>query len=120
VLAEAEVRPHRVRGWLRRADDPAFWARAGEVCRLYLDPPAGTVLVSIDEKTGIQAKTRRCPDIPLRPGRAARREFEYVRHGTVSIIAAMDVATGQVVTRQGAPSLRHHLLSVSSRYDGTS
>jgi transposase len=100
VLADAEVRPHRVRGWLRRADDPAFWTRAGEVCRLYLDPPAGTVLVSIDEKTGIQAKTRRYPEIPLRPGRAARREFEYVRHGTVSIIAAMDVATGQVLTRR--------------------
>jgi transposase len=100
VLADAEVRPHRVRGWLRRVDDPAFWTRAGEVCRLYLDPPAGTVLVSIDEKTGIQAKTRRHPEIPLRPGHAARREFEYVRHGTVSIIAAMDVATGHVLTRR--------------------
>jgi len=100
VLADAEVRPHKVRGWLRRADDPAFWARAGEVCRLYLDPPAGTVLVSVDEKTGIQAKTRRFPEIPLRPGHAARREFEYVRHGTVSVIAAMDVATGEVVTRR--------------------
>jgi transposase len=100
VLAEAEVRPHLVRGWLRRADDPAFWARAGEVCRLYLAPPAGTVLVSVDEKTGIQAKTRKHPEIPLRPGRAARREFEYVRHGTVSIVAAMDVATGEVVTER--------------------
>jgi transposase len=100
VLADAEVRPHKVRGWLRRADDPAFWTRAGEVCRLYLHPPAGTVLVSIDEKTGIQAKTRKYPEIPMRPGRAARREFEYVRHGTVSIIAAMDVATGEVVTRR--------------------
>lgn len=100
VLVEAEVRPHRVRGWLRRADDPAFWTRAGQVCRLYLDPPAGTVLVSIDEKTGIQAKTRKYPEIGLRPGRAARREFEYVRHGTVSIIAAMDVATGYVLTER--------------------
>lgn len=98
VLTEAEVRPHRVRGWLRRAEDPTFWTRAGQVCRLYRDPPAGTVLVSIDEKTGIQVKTRKHPEIPLRPGRAARREFEYVRHGTVSIIAAMDVATGQVIT----------------------
>ncbi|MDN5861366.1 MAG: IS630 family transposase, partial [Pseudonocardia sp.] len=98
VLSEAQVRPHRVRGWLRRADDPMFWTRAGQVCRLYLDPPAGTVLISIDEKTGIQAKTRKYPEIPLQRGRAARREFEYIRHGTVSIIAAMDVATGQVIT----------------------
>ena len=94
VLGEAKVRPHKVRGWLNRADDPAFWTRAGQVCRLYLDPPPGTVLISVDEKTGIQAKSRKHPEIPARPGRDARREFEYVRHGTVSIIAAMNVATG--------------------------
>ena len=58
VLAGAKVRPHKVRGWLNRADDPSFWLRAGQVCRLYLDPPPGTVLISIDEKTGIQAKCR--------------------------------------------------------------
>jgi transposase len=100
VLADAHVRPHKVRGWLNRADDRAFWARAGAVCRLYLHPEPGTVLISVDEKTGIQAKTRIRPDVPARPGQDARREFEYRRHGTVSIIAAMNVATGQVVTRR--------------------
>jgi hypothetical protein len=55
------------KGWLNRADDPAFWARAGAACRLYLDPPPGTVLVSIDEKTSIQARSRTRPDIPGRP-----------------------------------------------------
>jgi transposase len=100
VLAEAKVRPHKVRGWLSRADDPSFWIRAGQVCRLYLDPPPGTVLISIDEKTGIQAKSRRHPVIPARPGRDARREFEYVRHGTVSIIAAMNVTAGEVIAER--------------------
>ena len=100
VLAEADVRPHKVRGWLNRADDPSFWLRAGQVCRLYLDPPPGTVLISVDEKTGIQAKSRKHPEIPGRPGRDARREFEYVRHGTVSILAAMNVATGQVIAER--------------------
>ena len=100
VLAEAKVRPHKVRGWLNRADDPSFWIRAGQVCRLYLDPPPGTVLISIDEKTGIQAKSRRHPVIPTRPGRNARREFEYVRHGTVSIIAAMNVTAGEVIAER--------------------
>lgn len=51
ALAEAKVRPHRVRGWLNRADDDAFWSQAGAVCRLYLDVPPGTLLVSVDEKT---------------------------------------------------------------------
>jgi transposase len=100
VLAEAKVRPHKVRGWLNRADDPSFWIRAGQVCRLYLNPPPGTVLISIDEKTGIQAKSRKHPQVPARPGRDARREFEYIRHGTISIIAAMNVATGEVIAER--------------------
>jgi transposase len=100
VLAEARVRPHKVRGWLNRADDPGFWLRAGQVCRLYLNPPPGTVLISIDEKTGIQAKSRKHPQIPARPGQDTRREFEYVRHGTISIIAAMKVTTGQVIAER--------------------
>ncbi|MGH3198588.1 MAG: IS630 family transposase [Streptosporangiaceae bacterium] len=61
-------------------------------------PPPGTVVICIDEKTGIQAKYRRYPQRPPTPGRPARREFEYVRNGTVSIIAALHVATGQVAT----------------------
>src|SRR6266704_1765133 len=100
VLAEARVRPHKVRGWLNRADDPSFWIRAGAVCRLYLNPPPGTVLISVDEKTGIQAKSRKHPQLPARAGRDARREFEYVRHGTVSIIAAMNVTTGEVIAER--------------------
>ncbi len=100
VLAGAHVRPHKVRGWLSRADDPAFRARAGAVCRLCLAPPPGTVLISIDEKTGIQAKSRTHPEIPCRPGRDARRESGYVRHGTVSIVAAMNVAAGEVIAQR--------------------
>jgi hypothetical protein len=80
VLAEAKVRPHKVRGWLRGADDPGFWVRAGQVCRLYLNPPPGTVLISLDEKTAMQARSRKHPAIPLQPGRDARREFEYARY----------------------------------------
>lgn len=100
ILAQAKVRPHKVRGWLNRADDPAFWVQAGQVCTLYLSPQPGTLLLSVDEKTGIQARSRKYPGAPARPGRDARREFEYVRHGTVSIIAAMNVATGQVITER--------------------
>src|ERR1017187_3585608 len=100
VLGEARVRPHKVRGWLNRADDPSFWLRAGQVCRLYLNSPPGTVLISVDEKTGIQAKSRKHPQIPARPGQDARREFEYVRHGTISIIAAMNVTTGEVIAER--------------------
>ena len=69
------------------------------MCEVYLRPPPGTVVICIDEKTGIQAKYRKYPEQPAAPGRLARREFEYVRNGTVSIIAALHVATGQVITK---------------------
>lgn len=96
ILAADDVKPHRVEGWLTRKDTPEFWERAADVCGLYLSPPDNAVVLSIDEKTGIQAKSRKYPTQPLRPGRPARREFEYVRHGTASLMAAMDVATGKV------------------------
>jgi transposase len=96
ILAEADIKPHKVRGWLNRPDDPAFFTRAQQICRLYQHIPADTVLLSVDEKTGIQAKSRKHPTRPVARGRPARREFEYVRHGTVSLLAAMNVATGTV------------------------
>jgi transposase len=96
ILAEADLKPHKVRGWLNRPDDPEFFTRAQTICRLYQNIPADTVLLSLDEKTGIQAKSRKHPTRRARPGRPTRREFEYVRHGTVSLMAAMNVATGQV------------------------
>jgi len=86
-----------VRGWLNRRDNDQFWAQAAAVCELYLRPPRNSVVICIDEKTGIQAKNRVRRERRAAPGRAARREFEYVRNGTVSIIAALHVATGQVI-----------------------
>lgn len=100
ILADLDLKPHRVRGWLTRRADPNFFARASEVCDLYLHPPAGSIVVCIDEKTAIGARSRKHPEQPARPGRVARREFEYVRHGTVSIMAALYVHTGEVVTER--------------------
>ena len=100
ILADLDLKPHRVRGWLTRRPDPDFFARAAEVCDQYLRPPAGSIVICIDEKTAIGARHRKHPEQPARPGRVARREFEYVRHGTVSIIAALYVHTGQIITER--------------------
>jgi transposase len=99
ILAGLDLAPHRVRGWLNRRDDGQFWAQAAAVCDIYLNPPPATVVICIDEKTGIQAKHRRYAQQPPRPGRLARREFEYIRNGTVSIVAALEVATGHVIAK---------------------
>jgi transposase len=100
ILADLDLKPHRVRGWLTRRPDPAFFTKAAEVCDLYLHQPDQSVVICTDEKTAIAARSRKHPDQPCRPGHPARREFEYVRHGTVSINAALDVHTGQVHTER--------------------
>jgi transposase len=100
ILADLDLKPHRVRGWLTRRPDPDFFVKAAQVCDLYLNPPPGSMVVCIDEKTAIGARSRKHPEQPVRVGRAARREFEYVRHGTVSIMAALHVHTGQIITER--------------------
>ncbi|MFD8721986.1 IS630 family transposase [Streptomyces sp. NPDC059629] len=98
ILADLDLKPHKVRGWLTRRDTPDFWERAADVCALYLDPPQGAVVLSIDEKTAIAARSRRYPGRPAAPGQSARQEFEYRRHGTASLVAALDVTSGEVLT----------------------
>jgi transposase len=100
ILADLDLKSHRVRGWLTRRPDPGFFTKAAEICDLYLHRPDGSVVICVDEKTAIAARSRKHPDQPCRSGRIARREFEYVRHGTVSIIAALTVHTGEVRTEQ--------------------
>jgi len=100
ILKGLDIDLTRVRGWLNRRDDPEFWDRVRDVCGLYLDPPDQHALVlSIDEKTGIQAKRRIVADRPAGPGRARRREFEYRRHGTASLVAALAVHSGEVLAK---------------------
>jgi transposase len=97
MLASFDIKPHLVKGWLNRKDTPEFWDRAADVCGLYLNPPIGALVLSIDEKTAIAARSRKHPTQPVEPGRPERREFEYRRHGTASLLAALDVATGEVL-----------------------
>jgi transposase len=110
ILTAGELRPHRVRGWLH-SPDPEFREKVTAITALYLHPPAGAVVLSIDEKTGMQALERRFPDRPAAPGRPGRREFEYTRHGTQSLLCAFEVHRGRVVgdcrdTRTGADLVR--------------
>jgi transposase len=95
ILAEADLKPHQVRSWLQSID-PDFDTKQAEVCGLYLNPPQGAIVVSIDEKTSVQAKEPIRAEIAMRPGKSARREFEYRRHGTVALLAALLVHTGEV------------------------
>jgi transposase len=119
ILTEGDVQPHRFELWLH-SPDPLFREKVAEICSLYLQPPPGSIVVSFDEKTGIQAVERKHPDRPARLGRLCRQEFEYIRHGTQSLLATMNVHTGEVVaecsaTRKGE-DIERHMESVAARW----
>jgi hypothetical protein len=96
ILQAGDVRPHRVQQWLH-SPDPAFREKVNVICKLYRKAPKNAVVLSIDGKTGIQAIERKHPGRAPAAGRLRRREFEYIRHGTQSLIAALDVHTGRVL-----------------------
>jgi len=121
ILAQGAVRPHLVRGWLH-STDPQFREKVTEICDLYLNPPSGSTVLCVDEMTGVQALEHRYPDHwgPGQPRGCPRREWEYRRHGTQTVLAAFDVRTGHVVatcspTRK-AKDLRRFMRTVAAQY----
>jgi transposase len=107
-LREAELQPHKSRYWLNTTEkDPeAFQAQVEMVCACYHDAPElyhrhDTHTICVDEMTGIQALERTAATLPMKPGLVERREFEYTRHGTVTLIGNFHVVTGELI----APTL---------------
>lgn len=98
VWQAADLKPHRLRTF-KISKDPQFAERVQDVVGLYLDPPTKAMVLSVDEKTQIQALDRTQPMLPLRPGQVERRTHDYKRNGTRSLYAAFDVATGRVLGR---------------------
>jgi transposase len=78
ILADLDLKPHRVRGWLTRPGDAGLFTKATAVCDLYLHKPAGSIVVCVDEKTAIGARSRKYPEHRAAPGRVARRESGYM------------------------------------------
>lgn len=110
ILADLDLKPHLVRGWLTRKDSPQFWERAVDVCGLYLDPPERALVLSVDEKTAVAARSPKHPTRRVALGRPARREFEYVRHGTACLMAALDVHSGQVLGSDAPRNTAEHFI----------
>ncbi len=97
------IQPHRMERYMA-SNDPDFETKAADVIGLYLHPPQHAAVFCVDEKTAIQALERKDPMLPLSPGRAERHGFEYVRHGTLSLFAALETRTGLVI---GQTAERH-------------
>lgn len=95
ILRSKGLKPHRVRTY-KVSRDPAFAKKVEDVVGLYLDPPEHAIVLSVDEKTSIQALERTQVPLPLRSGRAVRHTHDYKRHGVVDLYAALELATGKV------------------------
>lgn len=98
VWAAADLKPHRLKTF-KISKDPLFADKVVDVVGLYMNPPDNAMVLSIDEKTQIQALDRTQPMLPLKPGQVERRTHDYKRHGTASLYAAFDILTGKVIGR---------------------
>jgi transposase len=103
IWAKHGLKPHRIERYMA-SNDPEFESKAADVIGLYLNPPAHAAVFCVDEKTAIQALDRLDPVLPLSPGRLERHGFEYYRHGTLSLYAAFNTQTGEVL---GKTAERH-------------
>jgi transposase len=103
VWKEADLKPHRLERYLA-SNDPQFEQKAAAIIGLYLHPPQHAAVFCVDEKSAIQALDRKDRRLPLSPGRAERHGFEYYRHGTLSLFAALNPQTGAVL---GQTAARH-------------
>src|ERR1700737_3804544 len=103
VWRRAGLKPHRLERYMA-SDDPDFERKAADVIGLYVNPPQHAAVFCVDEKTAIQALDRLDPVLPLSPGRAERHGFEYYRHGTLSLYAALNTKSGKVLGQ----TVAHH------------
>jgi transposase len=98
ILEAHQLEPHRVRTF-KLSNDPKFAEKLRDVVGLYVDPPAHAVVLSLDEKSGIQALDRTQPGLPMKRGRAGTMTHDYKRNGTTTLFAALDVLDGTIISR---------------------
>lgn len=99
ILSQADLKPHKIEYWCGKPRDPEFEQKMINIVGLYMNPPENAIVICVDEKTQIQALDRTQPELPLRPGNPKRQTSTYKRNGTVSLIAALAVHTGEVTAK---------------------
>ena len=98
ILDAHQLAPHRIRTF-KLSTDPKFAEKLKDIVGLYVDPPAHAVVLSVDEKSQIQALDRTQPGLPMKPGRAGTMTHDYKRHGTTTLFAALNILDGTVIGR---------------------
>lgn len=98
IWADHDLQPHRIRTF-KRSRDPEFLTKLEDIVGLYMAPPRHAVVLSVDEKSQIQALDRTQPGLPIKPGKCGTMTHDYIRHGTTTLFAALDVLDGKVIGR---------------------
>jgi len=96
ILKQADLKPHKTEYWCGKSSDPEFESKMINIVGLYMNPPENAIVFCVDEKTQMQALDRTQPELPMKAGLPKRQTATYKRHGTVSLIAALAVHTGEI------------------------
>lgn len=99
ILNQADLKPHKIEYWCGKTKDPEFEEKMIKIVGLYMSPPENALVICVDEKTQIQALDRTQPELPLRAGNPRRQTATYKRNGTVSLIAALAVHSGEITAK---------------------
>jgi putative transposase len=99
ILKQADLKPHKTEYWCGKSSDPEFESKMINIVGLYLNPPENAIVFCVDEKTQMQALDRTQPELPMKSGLPKRQTATYKRHGTVSLIAALAVHSGEITAK---------------------
>ena len=116
IWKAADLQPHRLKNF-KISNDPQFAEKVIDIVGLYMNPPSNAVVLSVDEKTQIQALDRTQPGLPLSEGRIGSRTHDYKRHGTTSLYAAFNILTGRITGRVAARTRAKEFLSFLRQID---
>ena len=117
ILMEADLKPHKTEYWCGKSEDPEFKEKMTNIVGLYMDPPENAIIICVDEKTQMQALDRTQPELPLRPGNPKRQTATYKRNGTVSLIAALAVHSGEITAKTMKSNNAENFLSFLKKLD---
>lgn len=119
ILKQADLKPHKIEYWCGKSPDPEFESKMMNIVGLYLNPPENAMVICVDEKTQIQALDRTQPVLPLKEKAPKRITTTYKRNGTVSLIAALAVHSGEITARPVKSNNADNFLSFLKKLDRT-
>lgn len=119
ILKKAVLKPHKVDYWCGKSPDPEFDSKMMTIVGLYMNPPENAIVLSVDEKSQMQALDRSQPELPLRSGAPRRQTATYKRNGTLSLIASLAVHSGEIIGKSIDSNNKDNFLSFLKRLDRT-